>query len=203
MPTNYDNVNAVWPDECPIPSPQEALTGARKLVRLALTLKREPSKDPSRQVQPTPKFRGEFKLTSGNRYTYPRRGVFYVNPDQSDHRFRGWKGIVHDISHWAGRRLYPDYDPHDHRHAFIERTLAEHVVKNGWLDGKLKRPKKPKPVIDLKAARAARIDQRITAWERKRKRAETALKKLRQQQRYYAQRAEAAMPVAAPEAAIR
>jgi hypothetical protein len=25
MPANYENVNAVWPDDAPAPSPQEAL----------------------------------------------------------------------------------------------------------------------------------------------------------------------------------
>lgn len=44
---------------------------------------------------------------------------------------------------------------------------------------------KPKPVIDCKVVRAARIDARIKTWETKLKRAETALKKLRRQQAYY------------------
>src|SRR5262245_28478364 len=166
MPTNYTNVNAVWPDNPAIPTPQEALTGARKLVDLALSL------GPEENQVWRKRFAGEFKLTSGNRYTWTRRGVFYVNPDQNDYRFRGWKGIVHDIAHWAGRRLYPLAKPHDHRTAFIERKLAEHVVRSGWLDGKLKRPVKPKAPIDRKAVRAARIEARIKAWERKLKRAE-------------------------------
>jgi hypothetical protein len=179
MAANYDNVNAVWPENAPSPSPQEALAAARKLVKLALTLGREGS--------PPKKFTGPFKLTSGNRYSWTRRGVFYVNPNHRDGHFtNGWDGLVHDISHWAGRRLYADYDPHDHRHAFIERTLAEHVVKSGWLDGKLKRPEKPKPPIDRTAVRAARVDRQIATWERKAKRAEVALKKLYRQQKYYA-----------------
>jgi len=176
MAANYANVNAVWPDHAPAPSPQEALTGARKLVRLALTLGREGSLPQ--------KYRGKFALTSGVRRCWTRNRTFYVNPDNT-RGFHGWKGIVHDISHWAGRRLYRDYSPHDHRHAFIERTLAEHVVRNGWLDGKLKREPKPKPEIDRIALRAARIEARIKAWETKRRRAENALAALRKKQRYY------------------
>ena len=191
MPTNYDNVNAVWPDECPIPSPQEALTGARKLVRLALSL--GPEENPGWRK----KFDGEFKLTSGNRYTWTRRGVFYVNPARHEWNVgNGWQTIVHNIAHWAGRRLYPTADPHDHRTAFIERKLAEHVVKSGWLDGKLKRERKPKPEVDRVALRATRIDQRIVAWERKLKRAENALKKLRRQQKYYATNGRVALDAA-------
>src|SRR5262249_6761645 len=121
MATNYDNVNAVWPDYPAIPSGQEALAGARKLVRLALTLGRNHGPN---AVVVRKKFRGEFKLTSGVRRCWTRNGTFYVNPNNTRHRdFGGWKGIVHDISHWTGRRLYADYNPHDHRHAFIERTL--------------------------------------------------------------------------------
>jgi hypothetical protein len=177
MPANYDNVNAVWPQDPPVPTAQEALTGARKLVRLALTL----GPDGTRL-----KFRGEFKLTSGRRYTWTRRGVFYVNPDQREWNVgRGWQTIVHDIAHWAGRRLYPGAKPHDHRTAFIERKLAEHVVGSGWLEGKLKRLEKPPAPIDLKVERAKRVAARIIAWERKLKRSETALRKLRRQQRYY------------------
>jgi len=196
MATNYDNVNAAWPDNAPVPSGQEALAGARKLVRLALTLGPSPKEgspewyalkhDKSGTVRRRKKFRGDFKLTSGVRRTWTNGGTFYINPNNTRHRnFGGWKGIVHDISHWAGRRLYPDYNPHDHRHAFIERTLAEHVVKNGWLDGKLKRPEKAVMPVDRVAVRAARIDARIKSWERKFARAENALKKLRRQKRYY------------------
>lgn len=45
------------------------------------------------------------------------------------------------------------------------------------------RPAKPKPAI--REVRAARVAERIKAWEAKRKRADTALRKLRRQARYY------------------
>jgi hypothetical protein len=44
---------------------------------------------------------------------------------------------------------------------------------------------KPKPIINHKAVRAARVDARIELWEAKLKRAQNALKKLRRQQTYY------------------
>lgn len=178
MPANYDNVNAVWPDGHRAPTPQEALTGARKLVRLALTLGREGS--------PPKKYRGEFKLTSGNRRNWTRNGTFYVNPDNPRYyNFRGWKGIVHDISHWAGRRLYADFSPHDARVAFIERKLAEHVVHNGWLDGKLRREPKAQPPVEIRQVRYERTLKNIKTWERKAKRANNALRKLHTRRKYY------------------
>ena len=179
MPANYTHVNNAWPEQVPVPSPQEALAGARRLVRLALTL--GPPNGPKLKVS-----RYKFKLTSGNRYTWVRNGVFHVNPSKGEWNIdRGWPTMCHDISHWANYRLFRG-KPHTAQHAFIERKLAEHVVKSGWLDGKLKRPEKAKPPVDLQAERAARIAARIVTWERKRKRAETALRKLRRQAKYYA-----------------
>jgi hypothetical protein len=169
MPANYTHVNAAWPDNTPAPTPQEALSGAKRLYRLAMGRA----------------YRGKWKLTSGRRHTWPRRGTFYVNPNRIGWGFSGWKEITHSISHHAARRLHPHARPHSGQHAFLERTLAEHVVKSGWLDGKLKRPEQPKAEVDQRAIRAVRVQARIDTWERKKRRAETALRKLTRQRAYY------------------
>ena len=172
MSNRYVSVNGAWPDgELPIPSPQEALSGAKRLYRLVMGHK----------------WRGKWQLTSGKRYTWPANGVYHVNPN--GRYFGGWRDIVHLMSHQCHRRLYPRHKPHDGRgtHAFIERTMIEHVVKSGWLDGKLKRPEKPKP--DVQQARQQRVLARIEKWQAKHKRAETALKKLKRQARYYKNKA--------------
>jgi hypothetical protein len=164
----YAHVNDQWPDTIPSLDPQEALAAAKRLYRVATGRA----------------FQGKWALTSGRRYTWPRRGVYYVNP--GGHHFGGWRDLVHDISHrahWVLHRHAKDYKPHDHRHHFLERELVAHVLKAGWLDGRLKRPAKTKP--DAKRLRAARIAARLKAWEAKRKRAETALRKLRRQAAYY------------------
>lgn len=181
MPANYDNVNEAWPADAPLPTPQEALAGARKLVKLALTL--------GRDGVPARRFAGSFQLTSGNRHTWTRGGTFYVNPAKTSFGFTGWKAIVHDISHWAGRRLYPKHKPHDARVAFIERTLAEHVVRSGWLEGKLRRPDKPKPApADRQQQRYQATLAAIERWHRKQRRAQTALRKLAIRRKYYERR---------------
>jgi len=65
--------------------------------------------------------------------------------------------------------------------------MIEHVVKSGWLEGKLKRPErpaKPEPTAEEQAAAKLRhLDDRIRRWDRKRRRAETALTKLNRQRR--------------------
>lgn len=176
MAERYQSVNGAWPDGTREgrdlkPTPKEALSGARRLYRIAFG-------------RP---FRGRMKLTSGRRYTYIRNGVFYVNPDQAtfDELGGGWHEIVHGISHFASARLYPKAGGHGPQHAFIERELIKAVTTKGWLEGKLKRPDKPKAEVDTKAVRRQRVLERMDAWERKRKRAETALRKLRRQQAYY------------------
>lgn len=165
----YQSVNGAWPEGTREgrdlkPTPQEALSGARRLYRKAFG-------------KP---FKGTMRLTSGNRYTYIRRGVFYVNPDQDG---GGWHEIVHGISHYASSRLHPNAPGHGAQHAFIERELIAYVVEQGWLEGKLKREAKPEE--DPIAERHARVLARIAAWESKQRRAETALRKLARQRRYY------------------
>jgi len=166
----YQSVNGAWPDgDLPVPTSQEAISAAKRLYRLVM-------KRP---------FKGKIKPTSGRRYTYIRRGVMFVNAN--GHHFGGWRDIVHDLSHYCHRRLYPRHKPHGGKgtHAWIEREMIEHAVNSGWLDGKLKRPDKAPRERNVIAERQARILARITAWESKRKRAETALKKLRRQAKYY------------------
>lgn len=165
----YEHVNSQWPDVLPELTAHEALAAAKRLWRVATGRS----------------FKGKFKLTSGRRYTGPRRGTFYVNP--GGHHFIGWRDLVHDISHyahWEMNRGKRGYKPHDHRHHFIERELVAYVVKAGWLDGRLKSKAKPKP--EPKQKRAASVAKRITLWESKLRRATNALRKLRRQAAYYA-----------------
>src|SRR5262245_61979186 len=116
----YAHVNGEWPakrNELPRLDPEEAIAAAKRLYRKA-TGKAWP---------------GKWKLTSGNRFTWPRLDIYYVNAEA------GWWQLVHDISHRAHQRLNPSKRPHDWTHAFIERDLIQHVVSSGWLNGKLKK----------------------------------------------------------------
>jgi hypothetical protein len=166
----YESVNGAWPEGTNdgrdiVPTPQEALAGARRLYRKAFG-------------RP---FKGKMKLTSGRRYTYIRCGIFYVNPNQNGDG--GWHEIVHGISHYATARLHPRAPGHGAQHAWIERELISYVVQSGWLDGKLRRPEKAKP--DPISQRHERVLAGIRRWEQKKRRAENALKKLARQRRYY------------------
>lgn len=166
----YASVNGAWPEgPLPIPTGPEATTAVKRLYRLAMGKK----------------WSGKVKLTSGRRYTWPRYGVYTINP--GGHHFGGWRDLVHDVSHYCHRRRHPDKRPHDFRHLILEREMVSHVVKSGWLEGKLKRPEKTK--ADPKDVRYQRILQRIASWERKQRRAQTALKKLSRAKAYYEKKA--------------
>jgi hypothetical protein len=167
-PAPYHSVNGQWPapaSQLPKLTGPEALAAAKRLYRIGMGRA----------------FTGKWKLTSGNRYTWPRRGVFYVNAEA------GWWRLVHDLSHHIHHRKHPGKKPHDFRHAFVERELIKEVVSRGWLDGKLRRPERPEP--DVTAIRHQRVLEAIARWERKAKRAETALRKLRRQRAYYERKA--------------
>ena len=136
---------------------REALSAARRLYRLGRKLADRPLRGPIK-----------LKVVYGNLHTRVRRG--YVNP------CRGWHGLVHDISHSIERL-------HTAKHEWLELQLAQHVRDQGWLGGKFKRPEKPKP--PAKEIRYQRVLSRIEEWERKRRRANNAIKKLFRQKAYY------------------
>lgn len=173
----YENVNGMWPagtnDGRDLkPTAQEAIAGFRRLYRKAFG-------------RP---YRGKLILASGNRRTWygSQSRTIRVNPDEGG---RGWHEIVHSVSHMAASHLHREN--HGPRHAFIERELIAHVVKSGWLDGKLKRPTKI-VVRDPRAEAKKKLDNvraKIKAWTTKRRRAETAIKKLMRKERYYAAQA--------------
>lgn len=119
------------------------------------------------------KFPWPIRIGSGSRRTWLHRGIFTVNPAQ------GWYKINHDMSHFIHWHLTGL--THKGGHLSRERDGAT-LIKRRFLETEraLKKPK-----VDLVAKRAASVEKRLKAWETKRKRAENALKTLRQKKRYY------------------
>jgi hypothetical protein len=148
----YSRVNACWPDEVPALTAPEAISAARKLYRHVRGRK----------------FGGEILVSSGNRYNDIRSGNIYVNPE------RGWKALVHELSHSIL------YLPHGGEHARLEMRMIKHVIKLGWLTGTLKaKPKAEIPKPDKRIQKLNRTLAAIGRWQKKERRAQNALKKLR------------------------
>src|SRR5262245_57939460 len=164
--TRYKGVNGAWPENLPVPTGAEAIAGVRLLYRKFLG-------------RP---FRGPFKLTSGRRHTWPRRGVYYVNPNDVRDHGGGWRAIAHAVGHLVYARMFPRARGHGPGHAHLEKQIIEHIVTSGWLDGKLRRASRPaKPKPDPKQVRFARATANLQRWESKQRRATTAIKKLKRQ----------------------
>lgn len=168
----YQTVNGQWPATMPALTEQEAISAARRLYRFGMK-KKWPY-----PIAMDRKMRGRsvsFRVDNS-------RPVMTINTR------KGWHGLVHSMSHRCHERLNgrtKNYSAHDFRHAWIEREMIKHVVGSGWLDGRLRREPKPKPQRDPAQERRARTQAAIERWERKAKRAENALRKLRRRQAYY------------------
>jgi len=161
----YAKVNAEWPNPTPPISGAEAIAAGRRLYRYGMGRT----------------FRGTVRVTSGNRYTWIRRGEMVVNPEH------GWHGIIHLLSHYIHRRIHPGDKPHSRSHARLELRMVKEVKKRGWLEGKLlkgaeerahkaeqKALEKTTPQFKL-----AQLQAREKRWITRTKRAATALKKIR------------------------
>lgn len=119
------------------------------------------------------KFQWKIRIGTGNRRTWLRGGVFTVNPNQ------GWHDVNHDMGHFIERRM--GGGAHTDSQLRRERNGA-HLIVRKFLETK---PPPEKKKSDMVTVRAARVTAGIRRWEAKLRRASTALKKLKKQQRYY------------------
>ena len=132
-------VNNKFDGKQPILSEVDSLYAARKLYRKAMGKE----------------WRGEVKLTSGNRYTWIRRGVFYVNPDKREGvNVRGLRAIIHDVSHICHWRLRPNDAAHSKHQAYLERDLTDYAIsQNLFLQRKV--------ILENKAAITSMREERL------------------------------------------
>jgi hypothetical protein len=156
-------VAPLWPDPLPPLTAYEAERAARRMWRYA---KGET-------------YTGKVHIGTGNRINWYAKGVLTVNPS------RGWKHLIHELSHYFFYDANPGERPHSKYHARWEIKLTKEALKRGWLDGKLKKPEVSKPVVDPRLRKLALVEAGIKRWETKAKRAKTALAKLERKRRYY------------------
>lgn len=165
-------VNERFGSDQPILSPEESIRAAKKLYRHAMGKS----------------FTGPIKLTSGNRNTWVRNGVLYVNPDEVRTN-RGLREMIHSISHYCHSRLHPKDAPHSKRQAALEGRLAKFALTKGFADGALKReapaPKAKPPLIQQ---RYARIVNRRDKYKAEIERATRLLAKAEREVREYERR---------------
>jgi hypothetical protein len=105
----------------------------------------------------------------------------WIAPNGSKGRRRGWRRMIHDVSHQIFRERHPTFRPHDGGHAALELEIKNYVLSKGWPGGALRPPVRTKKAVD----QLARILAAEKRWTSKLRRAETALAKLARQRRYY------------------
>lgn len=150
----YTTINTGWPPEIPILTRVEAERATRRLLK-------------------------KFGPPKG----YRVRRCWISNEKTRGWVDRGWRRLVHDLSHivHARRKSFAIRD-HGGIHAALEREMLDYVLAHGWLTGKLRPVVRPKARPSAEA-KLATIEAAIKRWATKKKRAETALKKLREKRR--------------------
>ena len=132
----YGQVNRMWPDNLPYLESDEALRAYKRLTNKF---------GKKETMHPTLGWRKR-KLQANRRK--PRKCWVCLSGDSNTLR-RGWRRLVHDISH----RIYDWRFPKSNRHhdiaqAKIEQEMAQFVIDSGWLNGTLKSKPKAKPTKD-------------------------------------------------------
>jgi hypothetical protein len=162
----------VWPAMIPRLTEAEAVKAAKLLWRWCV--KQAPPNRVYRFPASLP-----VKVTSGRRYNRILHGHLVVNPG------RGWRNLVHELSHAFHYRLRPTDRPHSDSHRHLERDLIHLVVGAGWLEGRLQpKARAPRePAVHPDQVAYDRNQAAIKRWATKLKRAQNALAKLQKEER--------------------
>ena len=181
----YGQVNRMFPNQLPILEKDEAERAYKKLVAKFGT-KKVWSEYSNKWITKKMKVRQTRKkgcpLGNANpRYwkVKVRKCWLSLNGDTNT-LSKGWRRLVHDVSHYVHDFRFPNSNDHDLAQAKIEQEMAQFVIDSGWLDGKLKSKPKVKPTKDeKKLVKVKNLCKLISSWEKKEKTAQTYLKKYR------------------------
>jgi len=172
----YGQVNRMFPNQLPILEKDEAERAYKKLVAKFGTKKVWSELSNKWITYKLPVRRWRFKKTKTWK-TEVRKCWLSLNGDTNT-LSKGWRRLVHDVSHYVHDFRFPNSNDHDLAQAKIEQEMAQFVINSGWLEGKLKSKPKAKPTKDEKQnAKRINLEKLIKSWGTKEQRAKTYIKK--------------------------
>tara|TARA_R110002020_G_scaffold43261_4_gene125985 strand:+ start:6522 stop:7082 length:561 start_codon:yes stop_codon:yes gene_type:complete len=161
----YGQVNRMWPDELPILEKVEAQRAYKRLI----------TKFGKKKVWC--EYLNEWetkKLYAGRKR--PRKCWLSLNGDTNS-LSKGWRRLVHDVSHYVHDFRFSNSKDHNIAQAKIEFEMAKFVIDSGWLQGKLK--PKIKPLLTKEEKNNKKIlhyQSLLKRWETKHNLATTKIK---------------------------
>ena len=173
----YGQVNRMFPKQLPILEKDEAERAYKKLIAKFGTKKVWSEYYSGQWITKKMKVRQTRKRGTKTWKTRVRKCWLSLNGDTNT-LYKGWRRLVHDVSHYVHDFRFPNSSNHDLAQAVIEKEMVNYVINQGWLEGKLKTKLKPKPTKDEKQnAKIISLEKLIKSWETKEQRAKTYVKK--------------------------
>ena len=90
---------------------------------------------------------------------------------------KGWRRLIHDVSHMVHKWLRPNMNHHCYQQAELELDMIKYVQSKGWLNGTLKKKKIVISPEDKKLKKIKHVEALVKKWETKNKTTLTYLKK--------------------------
>ena len=173
----YGQVNRMFPKQLPILEKDEAERAYKKLIAKFGTKKVWSEYYSGQWITKKMKVRQTRKRGTKTWKTRVRKCWLSLNGNTNT-LSKGWRRLVHDVSHYVHDFRFPNSSNHDLAQAVIEKEMVNYVINQGWLEGKLKTKLKPKPTKDEKQnAKIISLEKLIKSWETKEQRAKTYIKK--------------------------
>jgi len=172
----YGQVNRMWPDELPILEKVEAQRAYKRLI----------TKFGTKKVWceylnewETKKLSVRLTRKRGTKTwkTEVRKCWLSLNGDTNS-LSKGWRRLVHDVSHDVYEFRFPNSSrDHNIAQAKIEHEMAQYVIAQGWLEGKLK-PKIKTPLTkdEKKSKKLLNYERLLKKWMSKMSLANTKIK---------------------------
>lgn len=106
----------------------------------------------------------------------PRRCWICLSGDPST-LSKGWRRLIHDVSHMVHSFLRPNFKDHCFQQAELELDMIKYAFEKKWFDGVLKPKVKVISPEDKKDIKIKHLEYLIKKWETKNKTTLTYLKK--------------------------